>query len=170
MEASILRLLHISFGIFWAGGTIFSGIFLLPAMGEAGPAGGAVMGGLVKRRMPVWMTAFALITVVSGLRLFMLDSQGTPGFASTPTGICLAIGSFFALVAFVLAMAVQRPTAEKLGALSAQIKAAGAPPSPEQQEELARLGAALRKVAKRTAIFLIHAAVFMGASRLAGQL
>ena len=169
MELAILRLLHISFGVLWVGGAFLVGIFLMPAMGEAGPAGGAVMGGMVKRRLPLWMNVFAVINVLSGLRLFMIDSAGTPGYMLTPTGICLCLGALFALAAFGLGLRVQRPTAMKMGALGAAIKAAGGPSSAEQQEEMKRLGMVMGKVSKRTAILLLHAAIFMAASRLAGQ-
>ena len=53
MEYLILIFVHVLFGIFWAGGAIVAGFFILPAVVDAGPAGGAVMAGVVRRRLPV---------------------------------------------------------------------------------------------------------------------
>ena len=72
MEYGTLILLHVFFGILWAGGAIAAGFFIIPAVLEAGPAGGAVMGGVVKRRFPVVMTASALVVVLTGLRLYSM--------------------------------------------------------------------------------------------------
>ena len=49
MEFPVLILIHVVFGIFWAGGAIVLGLFVVPAVLDAGPAGGAVMAGVVKR-------------------------------------------------------------------------------------------------------------------------
>ena len=50
MEFSTLLLLHVFFGILWAGGAIAVGFFVVPSVMDAGPAGGAVMAGMLKRR------------------------------------------------------------------------------------------------------------------------
>ncbi|MES2202615.1 MAG: hypothetical protein V4498_10220 [candidate division FCPU426 bacterium] len=170
MEVAILRLLHIVSGILWVGGAFLFGIFLIPAVREAGPAGGPVMGGMVKRKLPLWIAVFAIVTILCGLRLFMINVGGSPEYLFSPTGICLLIGATFALVAFAFGMAVQRPTADKMGKLGAAIQAQGTPPSAEQQAEMKRLSGIIGKVAKRTAILLLHAAIFMAGSRLAGTL
>ena len=47
MEYLILIFLHVLFGIFWAGGAIVAGFFIFPSVLDAGPAGGAVMAGVV---------------------------------------------------------------------------------------------------------------------------
>ena len=46
-----------------AGGAVMVSLFVAPAIVEAGPAGGAVMAGVAKRRMPVMLLVSALVTV-----------------------------------------------------------------------------------------------------------
>ncbi len=66
MEYPFLILLHVVLGILWAGGATVLGLFVLPAVVDAGPAGGAVMAGVVKRRMPVVLTIAAALVVLTG--------------------------------------------------------------------------------------------------------
>jgi hypothetical protein len=47
---------------------VFSTFLLMPVLAGAGPAAGPVMAGLRARGMPVFMTAVALVAVLSGLR------------------------------------------------------------------------------------------------------
>jgi hypothetical protein len=44
-EVLVLRLVHILGGIAWVGFAAFNTYFLIPSLGEAGPAAGPVMGG-----------------------------------------------------------------------------------------------------------------------------
>lgn len=51
------------------GGVVaFVGSYLLPALMEAGPAGGAVMAGVLKRRFTLVMNVLGGLTLLSGLR------------------------------------------------------------------------------------------------------
>ena len=44
------RLLHVVLGVFWAGALIFTAVFLLPSIRDAGPDGAKVAAGLMRRR------------------------------------------------------------------------------------------------------------------------
>ena len=67
MEFSSLLWVHVFFGIVWAGGAIVAGLFIVPSVMDAGPAGGAVMAGMLKRRFPVLMSVSAILVILSGL-------------------------------------------------------------------------------------------------------
>jgi uncharacterized membrane protein len=168
MEFSTLILLHVFFGIVWAGGAIVAGFFIVPSVLEAGPAGGAVMAGMMRRRFPIVMTVAAALVVLSGLRLYAM--QFSTRFLGTPEGIALTVGGLLGLGAFFIGAFVQRPTAERLGSLGAQIAAGGAPPTPEQVAELETLRARLGKVAKLTAWHVLLSSVLMAGHRLAAML
>jgi len=168
MELSTLILLHVFFGILWGGGAIALGFFIVPAVLEAGPGGGAVMAGVVKRRFPTAMTAFSLIVVLTGLRLYSMDVSAA--WLGTPQGIVLSLGGLAGLGALLIGVFAQKPTAERLAALGAQIAAAGAPPTPEQAAELQALRQRLGKVARLTAWHLIVAALLMASHRLAAMM
>ena len=70
---------------------------------------------------------------------------------ASPTGRVYGAGGVFAILAILIGVTVNMPTAKRLGALMASIQASGGPPSPEQQGVLqalqARLGTAVRVVA-----------------------
>lgn len=165
MEYASLLLLHIVFAVLWAGGAIAVGVFVIPSIFEAGPGGGPVMAGILKRRFPILMTVSGAIVVLTGLRLYSL--LVSHAWIVTPQGIVLSLGALAGLGAFGVGLFAQKPTAEKLGALAAEVAAAGKPPTPEQAAELQRLRTRLGKVAKVTSWHLIVAAVLMASHRLA---
>jgi hypothetical protein len=165
MEYASLLLLHVFFGILWAGGAVAAGLFVIPSVFEAGPGGGPVMAGILKRRFPIAMTLSGAIVVLTGLRLYSLLVSGA--WIVTPQGIVLSLGGLAGIGAFIIGFLVQKPTAERLGALAAQVAGAGKPPTPDQAAELERLRTRLAKVAKVTSWHLIVAAVLMASHRLA---
>ncbi len=164
MEYLILVFLHLLFGIIWAGGAIAAGFFIIPAVLEAGPAGGAVMAGVTRRKLPVVLSIAATLVLLTGVRLYML--RFTTQWFVTPEGLALTLGAVLGLGAFIIGLFVQTPTAEKLGALAAKIAASGAPPTPAQSAELQALRGRLGRVAKITAWHLLIAIVLMAGHRI----
>ena len=168
MEFPVLILLHVAFGILWAGGAVVLGLFVLPAVLEAGPAGGAVMAGVVKRRMPIVLTLAAALVVLTGLRLYML--RFSMAWLTSPEGLVLTFGAVLGLGGFVLGVFVQKPTAERLALLGLQVAQSGGPPTAAQAGELRDLQAKLRRVARLMAWHLVGASLLMASHRLASML
>ena len=163
MELWILRLVHITTGIYWAGTAITAGLFLIPAIREAGPSGGAVMAALAGRKFPVVLNVVALFTVLTGLRLYAIYMG--PAWLSSTTGILLSVGGFLGTSAFIFGTLVQRPAAMKLAKLAGELRQSGGPPSPEQAEQLERVQKRLGTAAKHNAFLLLATAIRMAASR-----
>ena len=168
MEYLVLVFLHVCFGIVWAGGAMATGFFVVPAVIEAGPPGGAVMAGVARRRFPLVMVSAATIVVLSGARLYML--RFSFDWMLTPQGLVLTLGAILALGAYVLGVFVQRPLINRVGALAGQIAASGAPPTPQQAAEMQALRLRLKKIAGLTAWHLLGAVLLMTVQRLAGAL
>jgi hypothetical protein len=168
MEFSTLLLVHVFFGILWGGGAIAAGFFIIPSVLEAGPAGGAVMAGVMRRRFPILMSVAAGLVVLSGLRLYSM--RFSTAFLGTPEGIVLTLGAVLGLGGFFMGVFSQRPTAQRLGALGAQIAAGGGPPTPEQAAEMQALRARLGKVARLTAWHVLIASLLMASHRLAAMM
>jgi len=164
MEYGSLILLHVFFAILWAGGAIAAGFFIIPSVLEAGPAGGAVMGGIVRRRFPIVMTASGLVVVLTGARLYMM--RFSTDWLGTTHGILLRIGVIAGLGAFVIGLFVQKPTVDKMGTLGAKLATAGTPPAPEDAAEMERLRTRVGKVGRVLAWHLIIAAILMAGSQL----
>lgn len=168
MEFPVLILLHVAFGILWAGGAIVLGLFVLPSVLDAGPAGGAVMAGVVKRRMPIVLTMAAALVVLTGLRLYML--RFSVDWLTSPEGFVLSLGALLGLGGFGLGVFVQKPTAERLALLGLQVAQSGGPPTATQAGELRELQAKLRRVARLMAWHLMGASLLMASHRLAAML
>ena len=166
----VLRLIHILSGVFWVGGILFLARFLFPTAMALGPAAGPVMDHLTRvRRLPQILLGAGLITVLSGFTLYWRDSKAAgPAWMGSPTGMVFGTGAVFAILAIVIGLTVNMPTAKRLGELMASIQASGSPPSPEQRGALqalqARLGSAIRAVAT----LLVLATAAMAVARYAG--
>jgi uncharacterized membrane protein len=105
----VLRFAHVVFGALWVGFMTFQVFFLTPALAEVGPEAGKVMQAMVRRKIPVYVPIFALLTLLSGFWLYMRLSGGSPGLMKTPIGMAFGLGGAVALLAFILGMAVMRP-------------------------------------------------------------
>ena len=139
----VFRLIHVVLGVFWVGAVIFVTLFLLPSLrATGGPTAGAVMQQLAQvRRLPLWLMGATTLTLLSGIGLYWHDSAGftsSTWLASGP-GRTFGLGGALAIAAAVLGMAVNSPTAKRLGAVAGRIQASGRPPSPEDAAEVQRL-------------------------------
>lgn len=124
-EVIVLRWIHIVGGMFWVGATIFLMLFLGPVLGTMGPAGGAVMAGLNKRKYPTIVAVIAILTILSGLRLIMIMSASYQGaYFQSPVGRAFATAGGLAIVAFIIGMTITRPAMTKAGVLGAQMATA----------------------------------------------
>ncbi|MDH5803643.1 MAG: hypothetical protein OEZ54_00565 [Gemmatimonadota bacterium] len=167
MEAYLilLRIVHILFGVFWAGAILFMAIFIEPSVREAGPAGGQVMQGLQRRKFMTVMPWIAFFTLLSGLLLMDRMAGGDhAGYFGSPVGMAIGMGFVLSTVAFLLGIFVMRPAAMKAGALAAKLQAGTADGDPESvKAEIvafqARSRIALRTIAVLLALTVITMAV-----------
>ena len=147
MEIVILRLIHILGGIFWVGAGLFSTFFLGPAMKEAGPAAGVIMGSMQRRKMFVVMPTIALLTILSGLRLMWIFSAGFEGaYFRTPAGATFAVSGTAAILAFLLGMVLIRPAMTRVAALAATMR------TTQDAQQQAQLGEEMKQLQARAAL------------------
>jgi uncharacterized membrane protein len=118
-ELLVLRLVHILGGILWVGSGMYSYFFLIPAISQAGPAGGQVMANLQKRRLFTVLPIVAVLTILSGIRLMMIVSGGSmSAYVGTTAGRTYAISGVFAIASFIVGVVISRPGAVRLAKLS----------------------------------------------------
>ena len=158
MEYSALILVHVLSAFVWGGGVVVAGFFFIPSILEAGPGGGAVMGGVMKRKYSVYMTIAGVLAILSGLRLYSL--RFSAAWIVTPEGIVLTLGGLLGLSAFAIGMFRQKPLAEKMGLLAKEGRGA----------EIPAVAAQLAKYAKIAAWHLIAVIILMAGHSLASQL
>lgn len=105
----LLRLLHIVFGVFWAGAIFAMVLFVQPVVRASGPEGGRFMARMRERRFFDVLPVAAILTLLSGIELYRRLSAGfNPAWISSPYGMSLTIGGLAAIIAFVIGMFVMR--------------------------------------------------------------
>jgi hypothetical protein len=143
-ELLLLRLVHILGGIFWVGSGLFTAFFLMPVLGQAGSAAAPVMIGLQKRRMMTIMPIVALLTILSGIRLMMVTSNGfSRDYFVLASGKTYAMSGILAIVSLLLGLIVARPAATRMMELSRMVASA--------ETDRQRLGAEIRALQRRAA-------------------
>ena len=164
MEAIYLttRVIHVLFGVFWAGATFLVVLFLEPAVRDTGAAGGAVMGAMVRRGYSGFIGVLALVNVLTGLwLLWRLSGHFSSGFMGSTSGMLLSTGMLAAILALGTGLHGVRSAVTKLTAIGGRVAASGAPPSPDDQAAMARLRGKLRLYSRITAVLLLVALVTM---------
>ncbi|HET7550102.1 MAG TPA: hypothetical protein VFK04_02360 [Gemmatimonadaceae bacterium] len=134
-----LRIVHIVFGLFWAGTAIALAAFVIPAARANGPTGGRLLREIMqRRRLSASLAVAAALTILSGATMYWrIATDMHDAWMRSRPGLVLGFGGLTALIAFALGAGVAAPTARKLEAL-----ARNAPRSiPEPEPALAHVGA-----------------------------
>jgi uncharacterized membrane protein len=165
-ELLILRIIHVYGAVVWAGTSLFVGFFLMPAMGLAGPAGGPVMGALVKRKLFTIIPIVAVITMLAGLRLMWLTSKGFSAvYFASRSGTTYAAGALCALIAFTIFMSVNHPAIGRMMQLGQQIAQAPEAERPALAAQLNAVRARAAMATKFTVLFITITAFAMAVGR-----
>jgi uncharacterized membrane protein len=167
LDLYALRILHIVVGVFWVGTVVFMAVFLTPSVRAAGPAGGAVLQQLMGvRRLPLWIMGAMAITLLSGVGLYWHDSAGfQSAWLASGAGKVFGLGGAVAIVASILGMAINMPTARRLTEISGRLQAAGRPPTPDEQATLTALQGRLSRASVVAAVLLVIATLLMAIAR-----
>jgi hypothetical protein len=148
-----LRAAHVLLAAVWVGATAFTTFFLLPAVTDAGPAAGPVMGALVRRKLPVFMASIGGTAVLTGIYLYYRFTGGfDPLLSGTRAARVFGLGGMLGIVALIIGGAVVGRNANKMGELGARI--ASAPP--EQRAALtAQMVAYRQKVSTGSLVVIV---------------
>lgn len=136
----VLRLFHIGFGVFWAGGAMMLAWYLLPAVRKSGADGPKFMTAFSStNRFPVVMTISAVLAITAGWLLIVENMKSGSAWMGSPMGITLSIGGTLGTIAFLIGFFVSRPTVMKIQKIGTMIAETGNPPTDEQKALLAKL-------------------------------
>ena len=163
VEMVILRLLHIVFGVFWAGSALFFAFILQPRLRNLGPAvQGPVMGALVPVMGPA-LIGSAVVTIVAGVTLALRMRWGhLDTFLASGWGWAMLIG-FVAAIGALSTGVTTIALANRMIGLGKNIE--GRAPSPEEASELQRLAGRLPRLARSTAVMVLIAIGTMASAR-----
>ena len=162
----VLRLAHILAGAFWFGAFMFTARILGPAMKEAGPAASGPIMARLGKRIPMVMMPAAIITIVAGIWLLMIQSAGAPGlWMKSGPGRTYSMGGGLAILALILGTIINMPAARRMGAINEAAGKRGGPPSAEEAAELQRLMARLSMGSNMIMVLLVLATAAMAVAR-----
>lgn len=157
-----VRVLHVLFGVFWAGAAFLVVLFLEPSIRDAGPAGGQVLGGLVRRGYLRFVSVVALVNVLTGLwLLWVMSGRFSPGFMGSTSGMLLSTGMLTGLLALGVGVHMVHGSVRRLTALEARRSASATPSSADEDGEVAQLQRKVRIFTRIGALLLLVSVVTM---------
>jgi hypothetical protein len=164
---TVLRLIHILCGVYWAGTVFFFVTFLDPSIRSLGPDGGKVMMRLFERGYLKLIPIVALLTVLSGLWLLWILSSGFDAhYMRSSLGMSLSTGGGLAIVAIIIGITVMRPAGARVFAIATQLP--GLRDDSEKQAlmaEMDRLRARLAVAGRIVFMLLVAAVALMAVAR-----
>mgnify|MGYP001594844046 CR=1 FL=1 len=157
-----VRVFHVLLAAFWAGSILYSALILDPAVREAGPEGGKLMGTIQRRGWMSTILTVASLTVVSGFYLlWVMSGNFSPGLMGSRRGVLLSIGMAAAVVALGIGLTLARPTVDRIGQISGRVASAGGSPSADDLAELALLRERMTTLLRVVALLMVIALVTM---------
>lgn len=160
----VLRVLHILVAALWVGAAGLLAMVVMPAVGDAGAAGGPFLASLHRRKLHVFMAASALLTVLSGIWLYWVLTTGfDPAIVWSRGGMAFGIGGLCGLLALIVGGGIIGPGFARLAAWTEQTDAM---PDAQRDAHVQRLEAIRRRtlLASKCALALIVVALVLMAS------
>jgi uncharacterized membrane protein len=162
------RVVHVPAAIAWAGGAIFFSFYIEPTMAKLGPDAEKFVNEIINvKKAPIYFTIVSTLTVLGGAVLYYHDAGGLQLWTS-PTGWVFTIGAVCGILAWASGGAVLAPAIKKLGAVGAQIKAAGGPPSAELMAQMHAAQERVKMIGQIDTALIIVAVVTMATARYFG--
>lgn len=163
----VLRFVHVVAGILWGGAAVYYLFLVKPSVKAIGAAGPLFMQNMAERRkLPLFMLATSLLTVLAGGGLYWFSSGGfSAAWIASGPGLGFTVGSLTALVAFLFGAFGIGPTSGQMGALGAQIAASGGRPTPDQAAKMQALEKRLSFAERLDFIMLTIAMLTMATAR-----
>lgn len=160
----ILRVLHIFGGVFWVGAAWLITFFVAPTAAALGPDGGKFMGALTMRKLPIYISIAAVVTLLAGFALYYTRIIAV-GLGGTTAGMVFGLGGIVGLIAGGVGGGIVGPTTTKMAALGAEIARGGKPPTAEQAAQMASLQKRLALASLWNAILVTVALFTMAIAR-----
>lgn len=159
----ILRLIHIGAAVFWVGAALVNMSFLIPTVAATADAGQELLDHLMTNsRLSARVTLASYLTVLAGVGLYWIDSQGlTSAWQTSGPGVGFGLGALAALGGFGFGQVVGRNTG-LLGRLASQIQGA---PTPEQSAALGQARSKMISASRISTVFIIVATICMATAR-----
>jgi hypothetical protein len=168
MDVLVLRLIHIGAGAFWVGAVFTFFLFVQPAAVAIGPEGAKFTYQLIHhRRLPAVILSFAVITVLAGIWLLVITSNGLdPDVLFDEARVGYAVGGVAAILTLGVGGLYVYPRTKTVERTIGRVLAETRPPTPEEQGLLARTAAESRRAGWVVLAGLTIAVAAMATARL----
>jgi len=163
----VLRFLHVTASVSWAGGGFVTFLFVGPTAKDLEPAGTQFIAHMAgKRRFNTFMIVNSTLTVLSGALLLWASTDGDlSSYIATGPGLGFALGSLAGVIVYFVGMfGVGMPTG-KLSQLGEEIQKAGLPPTPVQVVEMQKLDKTISFYHKIDFALVALSLILMGTAR-----
>jgi uncharacterized membrane protein len=148
----VLRAAHVLIAALWIGGVALSTFYIFPALEEAGPAAGPVMGALMRRKLPVYMASLGGTAVLTGFYLYYRFTGGfDPSLSATRAARVFGAGGAAGLLALIIGGAIVSRNANKISDIAGRLASAR---DTERPDLMAQLAAARRRAATGSRIVI----------------
>ena len=170
MDVLVLRLIHIGAGAFWVGAVFTFFLFVQPAAVAVGPEATKFTYQLIHhRRLPVVILAAAATTVLAGLWLLVITSNGLdPDLLLGASRLGYTVGGVAAILTFGLGALYVFPRTQTVERTIGRLIAEARPPTPDEQQALARVGRESRRAGWIVLAGLVVAVAAMATASLWG--
>lgn len=140
MDVLLLRLIHIGAGAFWVGAVFTFFLFVQPAAVAVGPEATTFTYQLLHhRRLPVVILGAAAVTVLAGIWLLIITSNGlNPDILFDVSRLGYTVGGVSAILSFAVGALYVFPRTRVVELTLGRLIAEARPPTPEEQQALAR--------------------------------
>lgn len=170
MDVLLLRLIHIGAGAFWVGAVFTFFLFVQPAAVAVGPEATKFTYQLIHhRRLPAVILGSAATTVLAGIWLLVTTSNGLdPNLLFSESRLGYTVGGVAAILAFGIGALYVFPRTRTVERTLGRLLDEGRPPTPDEQQTLARVGGESRRAGWVVLAGLVVAVVSMATSQLWG--
>ena len=168
MDILLLRLIHIGAGAFWVGAVLTFFLFVQPAAVAVGPEATKFTYQLLHhRRLPLVILLSAAVTVLAGIWLLVITSNGLDvDLLLDEARLGYTVGGGAAILTFAVGGLYVFPRTKIVERTIGRLLAEGRPPSPDEQQTLARIGAESRRAGWVVLTGLVIAVAAMATARL----
>lgn len=170
MDVLVLRLIHIGAGAFWVGAVFTFFLFVQPGAVAVGPEATKFTFELIHhRRLPVVILGAAAVTVLAGIWLLVITSNGLdPDLLFDASRLGYTVGGVVAILTFALGALYVFPRTRIVERTLGVLLAERRPPTPDEQQTLATTARESRRAGWVVLIGLAVAVAAMATARLWG--
>jgi uncharacterized membrane protein len=163
----VLRILHITGGVYWVGTILFLNFYVFPAVVKSGAEGGKIMQAITStNKFASVLSLVATITLASGLLLlYQLSGGFTPEWFATRYGMLLTIGGSTAIIAYVQGILINRPGVGRMEEIRMAAASRNSPPNEAERTELGQLRDRIILSTKWLSVWLTVTVVTMAVAR-----